>query len=284
MTSSLGAPSPRRAVFLDFDGTTADHGVIPQGNAEAIRRARANGHVIVLATGRPDCLVAPEVAALFDAHVLAAGAFVRVGGEVVCDLRFSEELATRALDVLESVNAQLVLEAPEAIYCSAETAAEFERALRPRPAADAADGGVGTGNEAILDAMRVLGSLRGVSFAKALVRSASAPLREIAERIGPEVRALPSSIQDDRAAAGELQLTRADKADGLRLVAERFGVAVDATVAVGDGANDIEMLRAAGVAVGIEGSRQEVLDAADITAPGPARSGLLDAFTRLELI
>jgi phosphoserine phosphatase len=47
-------------------------------------------------------------------------------------------------------------------------------------------------------------------------------------------------------------LVEGTKDDALRAVAENAGVAIEETVAVGDGANDLPMLRAAGFAVGYE--------------------------------
>lgn len=283
------AAPARSAVFLDFDGTVAHHGVIPRAHVETIRAARANGHALVLATGRPVCLIPPQVSELFDAHVLAAGTHVSVDGEVLSDLVFDAELAARTLDVLDEAEASTILEAADAIYCTAEAAEEFARALGPEAQAAtttpvAGPGAIGVGNEQVLAAFHVRESLRGVAFAKVLVRRAELPLEEVAERIGPLVRALPSSIQGDRSASGELQLAAADKVDGMRLVAERLGIPMERTVAVGDGANDVLMLEAAGVAVGIDGSRPEVLAAADITAAPPVDGGLVEAFERLGLI
>jgi phosphoserine phosphatase len=53
---------------------------------------------------------------------------------------------------------------------------------------------------------------------------------------------------------GEVEgpLVEGEKDDALRAVAANAGVALDETVAVGDGANDLPMLRAAGFAVGCE--------------------------------
>src|SRR5581483_7092818 len=56
----------------------------------------------------------------------------------------------------------------------------------------------------------------------------------------------------DGVVTGELRgpiVDRAGKADALRKVADRFGVQLAQTVAVGDGANDIDMLEAAGLGI-----------------------------------
>jgi HAD superfamily hydrolase (TIGR01484 family) len=54
------------------------------------------------------------------------------------------------------------------------------------------------------------------------------------------------------------------KASGLEVVCERLGVARADVVAIGDGHNDVEMLRWAGRGVAMGESPQDVLDAADV--------------------
>ncbi len=58
----------------------------------------------------------------------------------------------------------------------------------------------------------------------------------------------------DEHLSGEVSgpLVEGTKDDALRAVADNAGVAIEETVAVGDGANDLPMLRAAGLAVGYE--------------------------------
>ncbi|WP_248579804.1 HAD family hydrolase [Nocardioides sp. InS609-2] len=63
------------------------------------------------------------------------------------------------------------------------------------------------------------------------------------------------------------------KASGLALVAERLGVAQADVLAIGDGRNDIEMLRWAGRGVAMGQAVQEVLDAADHVTDSVADDG-----------
>src|SRR5699024_4398475 len=99
-TREEGAPvADRRCVFIDFDGTFAHRGVAPRAHAEAVRRARRNGHVVLLCTGRPNSIIAPEVAALFDGVVASAGGWIQVGETLLKDQRFPEQLGRRAVEV-----------------------------------------------------------------------------------------------------------------------------------------------------------------------------------------
>src|SRR5699024_3235789 len=108
----------RRCVFIDFDGTFAHRGVAPLAHAQAVHRARANGHRVLLCTGRPASIVAPEVAEIFDGTVASAGGWVRVGDHLLQDRRFPEELGRCAVEVLQRHDIPFALETPEALLCT----------------------------------------------------------------------------------------------------------------------------------------------------------------------
>src|SRR5215207_6204137 len=94
-----------RAIFLDIDGTYADHGVVPDAHAEAVRTARRQGHLVFVCTGRPLSMVPDHILdAGFDGTITGAGARVEIDGEVLKDTRFEPHLASRIVDVLDANN------------------------------------------------------------------------------------------------------------------------------------------------------------------------------------
>jgi HAD superfamily hydrolase (TIGR01484 family) len=72
----------------------------------------------------------------------------------------------------------------------------------------------------------------------------------------------------------EFTSVESDKASALRFLCERFGIAQDEVVAVGDGRNDASMIEWAGLGFAVEGSPPEVVAAADRTIPGPGHGGI----------
>ncbi len=265
--------SRTRTIFLDVDGTYADHGVVPEAHADAVRAARRAGHRVLLCTGRPvSMLPGPILGAGFDGVVASAGAYVSLDGEVVADVRFPDDLATRVRHVLDEHDVAYLLEAPESVYgpvgLDARLAARGSAAPRE-----------------ILDVLRMPGDLSAVRFAKVSYFGSSVPIAGLRGRFGPEIGVLPSSYALDAGdTAGEIHLAHVHKAVGIEAVVHHLGLERADVVAVGDGYNDLEMLAYAGTAVAVEGAPAPLLAEADLVVPGPDDAGVAHAFDRLGLL
>ncbi|WP_102159657.1 HAD-IIB family hydrolase [Zhihengliuella halotolerans] len=267
-----------RAVFLDVDGTYADHGVVPDGHVRAVRAARAAGHKVLLCTGRPLSMLDDEIlGAGFDGVVASAGAHVKIGGEVLLDRRFPAGLAARTVEVLDVHDAVYILEAQEALHAppaAMERLREIiEEHFRHSP----------SGAAAILGALRPVADLAAVPFAKVSVFASPVPMSRLLAEIGEGVAVVENSIAAEGRHSGELYLHGISKADGLAAAIEHLNIPREHSIAVGDGENDLEMVAYAGIGVAIEGSSPQLTALADRTAAPPREEGLVAAFAELGL-
>lgn len=89
------------------------------------------------------------------------------------------------------------------------------------------------------------------------------------------IRADPELIQ--------IMSERASKATALRLVAAHYGVPMEQVMAVGDAANDVPMLEAAGVAVAMDNAHPSVKAVANWVAPSNNDHGVHAALVRYGL-
>lgn len=267
-----------KAVFIDFDGTFADRGVIPPGHVEAVRRARSNGHKVFLCTGRPKSMLARDVHAVgFDGLVAAAGGYVEVNEEVLSDRRFPADLAARTISVLQKYDVTYVLEAPTAIYGPPGSRERIQGILSGAFPDD------GQGPSDILAPLQIRDDLSDCSFGKVTIFDSRVPVPVLAAEIGTQIAALPSSISGLKERAGELYIPGVDKSVGIAAVMARFGIDQRDVIAIGDGANDLEMLAFAGTAVAVEGSPTALLLLADLVIPSPAQEGMVFGFEALGL-
>jgi hypothetical protein len=236
--------------------------------------------MVFLCTGRPLSLVPDEVLSSgFDGFVATAGAYVEFGGQTLLDLRFPQELAMRALRLLDENGALYILETPDATFARRGVVDAMTEHARQSGNPAAAQG-----LHRILDALTVREDLSMIRPSKVTSFAGPVPLQDIATLIGPDVDAIGVSLTDLGEGAGEMFLTGVNKATGIAPVIASLGLVREDVVACGDGPNDLEMLQFAGTSVAIEGSAPELLAAADLVAAGPEHAGLVEAFVTLGLI
>jgi Cof subfamily protein (haloacid dehalogenase superfamily) len=286
--SSLQSVRPR-AVFLDIDGTYADHGLAPQLHVEAVRRARGLGHLVFVCTGRPLSMVPGHILdAGFDGVITGAGARVELNGQVLKDTRFQPDLAANIVETLDAHDVAYILEAPEVLHGRTGVDQRLRKVLAPVFAGRAQHDGVLSTDvdpvEDILGPMQYSDDLRGKSFAKISCFDSPVPLQDLMAAFGPQVGLIPSSLSALGDGAGELFMAGTHKAVGIQAVEAHLGLDRADMVAIGDSANDIEMLEYAGVGIAIEGGHPDVLAVADRTTPGPSANGVALAFAELGLL
>jgi Cof subfamily protein (haloacid dehalogenase superfamily) len=282
MSATPSNDEPVRAVFLDVDGTYADYGVVPEGHVRAVQAARQAGHRVLLCTGRPVAML-PEgiLNAGFDGLVASAGAYVEVAGTVLVDQRFPADLAARTVRALDAHDAVYILEAQEDLHAP-PAAMERLRSILNAHFSLAPEGPVGAAD--IFSAVRPTRDGIGVPFAKVSVFDSPVSMEQLVREIGGPIAVVANSVADEGSHAGELYQHGISKADGVAAASAYLGIARQDTIAIGDGANDLEMLAYAGIGVAIEGSAPELLAIADRTAARPRQEGLVAAFTELGLI
>lgn len=81
----------------------------------------------------------------------------------------------------------------------------------------------------------------------------------------------------------EIMPTQVDKGKGLQRLAAIFGVPIEATMAVGDSQNDIDMLKAAGLSVAMENAHDEIKEAADCVTASNDADGVAQAIEKFVL-
>lgn len=285
---SMNAKTPAlaktiRAIFLDVDGTYADFGVVPEAHVNAVQQARAAGHKVFICTGRPLPMLPESImGAGFDGVIASAGAYIEVAGEVLADRSFPADLRSRALAALDSHDAVYVLESQEATFVTPAGEDRLRAHIAAHYASAPADRAVGS--SAILAGLTVRADLRTTTFAKISVFESPVPMAELVAEIGGDIDVVANSIAAEGPHAGELFQRGISKADGVAAVIAHFDIAKSASIAFGDGQNDLEMVAFAGLGVAIEGSSPELLAVADRTALPPSQNGIAAAFAELGLI
>ena len=111
------------ALFFDIDGTLVSFKThqIPQSTIDALTQAKANGHKVFIATGRPPLIITNlgAIEHLIDGYVTINGALCFVGDEVVRCKNIPHEAARLVVDDAREKNYGLIVvgEQDVAVLC-----------------------------------------------------------------------------------------------------------------------------------------------------------------------
>jgi HAD superfamily hydrolase (TIGR01484 family) len=261
-----------KLVALDIDGTVcmedesdflSSHGKISPAVRAAIANVLASGVHVVLSTGRSTLGAQPFLAELG----LASGTALCSNGAVWLDAATGDILQHTVFDLAEPV--------------------ALLRALLPEAVFTAEDLGVGNRTTSLRDE-QFHGQLRLVDFAE-LVATPTTRLSVVwpgrtsadlaAALTGVELPGVHCSFGEDSAwlFAAPAGVTKGSALERLRV---RLGVDEAETLAVGDGANDLEMLAWAAHGVAMGQASATVRAVADEVCPPVTEDGLATVLTR----
>ena len=254
-----------KAVFLDIDGTMVSFNThrMPENTKQALREARNKGVKIFVATGR-HCTDINNLDDLeFDGYITLNGGYCRVGDEVI----FKKSIPQ------EDVAAFIRYEEAEPISCF------FVEA--DRVSANRVDEQMERMMELVHFTPRPIVPSREFLHREIFQMTAFFPI----EREPEIMKNLPGCTATrwyptftDIVARG------VDKAVGLEKTREYAGFSVDEIMAIGDGGNDITMIRYAGTGVAMANANDEVKQAADYVTTSVDDDGVGNALRHFGVI
>lgn len=256
-----------RAIATDLDGTIlVDHQRVSPRTLAALRAAEERGVLVVVATARPPRWVAPLVEVLGP-----LGIAVCANGALVYDVaahRIVESHDFAAADVRELV-LRLRARAPE-LTLGLEQGLIGCRDPDYLPISAEPDDSVVAPVEERLD----------LPVAKVFAMCRGPVLDDLASR----VRGLAAGLAEVITVDGtffELMRPGVHKAHTVERVIAEHGIAASEVVAFGDGVNDAELLRWAGLGVAVANAHPDALAAADEVTAGNEDDGVALVLERL---
>jgi HAD superfamily hydrolase (TIGR01484 family) len=251
-------------VALDVDGTLVEFdGSLSPAVADAVRRTVAAGAHVVVATGRSMHATMP----VCDELELTEGFAVCSNGAVIVDVAARQPIEVVTFDPTESVRF-FADHVPDALLAVEELGAGY-RVTGEFPAGE-------------LD-----GEMTIVTHDELLTSPVSRLIARWPEGDRDEFYALARSagLRGVEYAIGytawlDFMPEGVSKASGLESVRVKLDVPIERTLAVGDGDNDLEMLRWAGLGIAMGQATSEVHEAADEIAPPVDEDGLATVLSR----
>jgi Cof subfamily protein (haloacid dehalogenase superfamily) len=279
-----------RIAFLDVDGTILEHGsVIAPSTIEAIRQARANGHLVWLCTGRAEADIHPDVMAIgFDGAISNGGAYATRGGETLIE----RPLPRADVEALEGYfgahGIHYFLQTHDAVYASpgmAETMEEFLRSRHAQRAEELEALGLPSDIDHRQRDLRAVAEVDRDRVAKAVfVSSSPDTVAHAASELGAGFHVIPGSMPLPGGSNGEIGQAGVTKGSAITEVLDVLGLSATDAIGMGDSWNDVEMFEVVGTPVAMGNAEPELQRLAGRVTTAVLEDGVYNAFAELGLI
>ena len=277
-----------KIIFLDVDGTIVDYdNHIPDSAREAIRKARENGHLVYVCTGRSKAEMPDEIWNIgFDGMIGGNGSYVEHKGQILLHQLIPYETAKRVVDWLEARGLEFYLESNNGLFASRN----FREVARPTLRTYAL--GKGASEDQVLH-MEAEEALHGLIYDGDLYRDDLNKISFIlhsyqdhldSKEAFPELKAGTWGGRGEEALFGDLGVKDINKAYAVDLILDHLDADRTDTIAVGDAKVDIPMLQACQIGVAMGNGGPEILAVADLITDDVGQDGLFKAFETLDLL
>lgn len=109
----------KAALFFDIDGTIISDRTkkIPESTYRALKKAKENGHLLFINTGRTMCRIVPELKELdFDGYLCGCGIYLTYHNNIFFEKHLSKETMDEFISIARTCNVDGVFEGVENIY------------------------------------------------------------------------------------------------------------------------------------------------------------------------
>ncbi len=260
----------QKIVFFDLDRTTWDENmIVPDSTINAISKLHKNGHLAFICTGRARANVANEMIEKigFDGVVAACGNHIEMKGKILKENLLSDGLVSKALNLFSKYKLPVIAEGPEYHWFDSKRFGQREF-------------------------VKLLWDMMGAK---------AKPLIELKE--GDKVNKFTTDIMDNSNPKAAMDALRnemdfivhfdkaiefipkgSSKATGIEDTCNFLNISLDNTYAIGDGPNDLEMLKYVKHGIAMGNGTAEAKEASEYVTDDIHNDGIYNALMHYELI
>lgn len=258
------------ALFFDIDGTLVsfDTHQIPASTIFALTQAKANGHRVFIATGRPIQILTNigAIEHLVDGYITTNGAHCFVGDEVVCTNAIAQQDVDIMLDDARRYDYSCVV-ASTTQFAVYNPHPDFDQIFIQQLAVEGLNADCMNLEKALTEPILQFSPFFDIEHEQQLMPRLSGC---ISGRWHP--------------AFTDITARGTDKGSALHKMARHLGIDMAHTIAFGDGGNDLTMIREAGIGVAMGNANDLLKQHADHITTSVDDNGILQAFRHFEII
>ena len=252
-----------KALFFDIDGTLIGGGIseLSPGLVNELKRIKAMGNVIFVATGRPKPMVGPNIYNdLFDGYIFANGGYIEVNHQEIYRDTMDYELLVELCKNLREHHFEYMIETCNHIYKEKQYIQLFEFFNRIKMT-----------DFFIYDFDEDDKLHRTVKIECDVPHERRKELDQLLEDL------FHGAVKHDVHGTNniyEIYPSTLSKALGIQKVLDHYSIPLENTYAFGDGTNDIEMIKYASTGVAMGNAEEIVKESADVICDRVENHGL----------
>lgn len=270
----------RKIIFLDVDGTLINaDGIIPASAKNAIKRAKENGHQFVICTGRSRYQFPEELMEIgFSGVISSDGADVEINGQRIYHVSMDELHRKQIGEYLESTNAIYLATTPDEIVISEVNKQRLQKYISDK-------GWKEDYVKQIFGTYEIVEPIwKNEKEQKFVYFESDISINEMNQTLEPYFVVVPGSLIGTNEKSGEIKINGVSKASAMEIYLKHVGIEQEKSIAIGDGANDIQMIEYAHIGVAMGNAKDIVKQSADFVTNAIDEDGILEAFIKLGLI
>lgn len=277
----------KKVIFMDIDGTLVnENGVIPDSAREAVREARANGHLVYICTGRSKAELFEDILDVgFDGIIGAAGGYVEADGEVVFHESLEIDDVKRLVAFFDENEIDFYLESNAGLLashnCKAHLSSIIENYIAQNPEKkEEIEKGIQPFNDSLIDGANLIrNDINKISFF-----GSSVPIEEINNAFGVKFSIISSTVPLFGENSGEVSLPGIHKATAIEKLLDYLKLDKKDTFAYGDGLNDLEMIEYVEHGIAMGNAKEALKKMADDVTDSHNDNGIFNSFKKYGLI
>ena len=269
----------KKLLLFDVDGTLIDYdGTLPKSTKNAISKARENGNLAVIVTGRSRSHIEEPILEIgFDGIVGGNGAYIELNNKVIKDETIPVEDVKRIVDYLNQQHLEYYIEANDGLYGSQNFKVRGVGALKQ----------YGMKNP---DVMEIYPTM---IFPKNLYVENVTKINYILEsyqdyldfkKAFPEFKDLTWGGKGEKAIFGDCALKHIDKQEAIKEIIDYLKINKENIYAFGDAEVDIPMFEIAGTSICVGNGREKAKKQASYITKPVSEDGIEYALKHFKII
>ena len=254
----MGNPAKNKyIIFLDVDGTIYEGGEVLDKTSDALIKAKMRGHKVFLNSGRMQCIIPHTVLEKVrpDGVVGGMGTAITIGNELIFSARMERDEVEYLMRFGEKRGFFTIAESVDRLV--------------------------------IMNGQEVQGQNSFVNTADEFFEKyADMPVSKISYMNAVSEDDVKALMEDGRAIYVhsdyvEIPARGCNKATGIKIVCDHLGADVEQSIAMGDSANDDDMIKFAGIGVAMGNANEYIKSIADYVTSSCSEGGVADAIEAL---